>query len=89
MGQQKRIHVVIPERLAREIDRFVGVRGRSQFLSRAAEREVERLRMLQVLERAAGSWNPADHPELRQGAAHWVAQLRKRDERLSRQRIRP
>ena len=84
----KRIHVVIPEGLAREIDRFVGARGRSQFLSRAAEREIQRLRMLQALERAAGSWNPADHPELRHGAARWVAKLRKLDERIARKRIR-
>ena len=84
----KRIHVVIPESMAREIDRIVGVRGRSQFLSRAAERELQRLRMLKALERAAGSWNPADHPELRHGAARWVAKLRKRDERLSRKRVR-
>ena len=84
----KRIHVVIPEGLAREINRFVGVRGRSQFLARAAERELQRLRMLQALERAAGSWNPKDHPELRRGAARWVAKLRKLEERLSRKRIR-
>lgn len=84
----KRIHVVIPESLAREINRFVGVRGRSQFLTRAAERELQRLRMLQALEQAAGSWNPKDHPEFRGGAARWVAQLRKLDERLSRKRIR-
>lgn len=84
----KRIHVVIPESLAREINRFVGVRGRSQFLTRAAERELQRLRMLQALKRAAGSWNPKDHPELRRGAARWVAKLRKLDERISRKRIR-
>ena len=84
----KRIHVVIPESLAREINRFVGVRGRSQFLTRAAERELQRLRMLQALKRAAGSWNPKDHPELRHGAARWIAKLRKLDERISRRRIR-
>ena len=84
----KRIHVVIPESLAREINRFVGVRGRSQFLTRAAERELQRLRMLQALKRAAGSWNPKDHPELRGGTARWVAKLRKLDERISRKRIR-
>jgi len=59
-----------------------------QFLSRAAEREIQRLRMLKALERAAGSWKLKDHPELRHGAARWIAKLRKRDERLSRKRVR-
>jgi len=58
------------------------------------EREVrpaipaEYLRKLQALERAEGSWNPADHPELRQGAARLVAKLRKRDEPLTRKQVR-
>lgn len=80
MGQ-KRLHVVIPEGLAREIDRLVGTRGRSRFLSQAAERELKRLRMLKALERAAGSWKEEDHPELTGGAARWVAELRRLDER--------
>jgi hypothetical protein len=80
MGQA-RIHIVIPENLAREIDRVVGKRGRSKFLTQAAEQELKRLRMLQALQRAAGSWKDKDHPELRGGAARWVAKLRKLDER--------
>ena len=80
MGQA-RIHIVIAESLAREIDRMVGKRGRSKFLTQAAEKELKRLRMLQALTRAAGSWKDADHPELRHGAARWVAKLRKLDER--------
>jgi len=80
MGQA-RIHIVIPENLAREIDRMVGKRGRSKFLTQAAEQELKRLRMLQALKRAAGSWKDKDHPELRRGAARWVAKLRKLDER--------
>ena len=80
MGQA-RIHIVIPEILAREIDRLVGKRGRSKFLTQAAEQELKRLRMLKALQRAAGSWKDENHPELRRGAARWVAKLRKLDER--------
>ena len=83
MGQ-KRTHVVISEQLIAQIDRVVGRRGRSRFLSQAAERELERLRMLQALERAAGSWKDRHHPELRSGAAAWVANLRLRDEKKRR-----
>lgn len=78
----KRTHVVIAEELVSEIDRLVGKRGRSRFLSQAAERELKRLRMLKALERAAGSWKDEHHPELKKGAARWVAELRRLDERL-------
>jgi hypothetical protein len=80
MGQS-RLHIVIPQDLAREIDRMVGKRGRSKFLTQAAEKELKRLRMLHALQRAAGSWKDKDHPELRHGVARWVAKLRKLDER--------
>ena len=78
----KRTHVVIAEELVSQIDRLVGKRGRSRFLSQAAEQELKRLRILKALERAAGSWKDENHPELKGGAARWVAQLRRRDEQL-------
>jgi len=78
----KRTHVVIAEELVSQIDRLVGKRGRSRFLSQAAEQELKRLRILKALERAAGSWKAEDHPELKGGAARWVAQLRRRDEQV-------
>ncbi len=59
----KRTHIVISERLATDIDRFVGKRGRSAFLSEAAEKELLRLRQLKALHAAAGSWKDKDHPE--------------------------
>ncbi len=77
----KRTHILIPEDLAAEIDRLVGKRGRSGFLTRAARNELKRLRMLKALESAAGSWRDKDHPELKKGAARWVESLRNEDER--------
>lgn len=76
-----RTHIVIPRPLVGEIDRLVGKRGRSRFLSEAAWREVKRLRALQALERAAGAWKDQDHPELKGGAAAWIRKLRREDER--------
>ena len=72
----KRTHIVIPEKLANEIDRLVGKRGRSSFLAQAAQKELTRLRQIRALETAAGSWKDADHPELRPGAVQWVKNLR-------------
>jgi hypothetical protein len=73
----KRTHIVIPQRLAAEIDTLVGKRGRSTFLTQAAEKEMMRLRQIKALESAAGAWKDKDHPELKQGAARWVKKLRR------------
>jgi Arc/MetJ-type ribon-helix-helix transcriptional regulator len=77
----KRTHIVIPEKLAEEIDTLVGKRARSSFLTEAAWKEVRRLRMLNALEEASGSWKDKDHPELKGGAAKYVEKIRKEDEK--------
>ena len=81
----KRTHIVIPQHLAAEIDTLVGKRGRSAFLTQAAEKELMRLRQIKALESAAGTWKDKDHPELREGAAKWVKKLRQEyDQRLEK-----
>jgi metal-responsive CopG/Arc/MetJ family transcriptional regulator len=77
----RRAHIVIPEPLVTEIDRLVGKRGRSEFLTRAAEKELRRLQQIRALEGVAGAWKDRDHPELKVGAARWVKELRKESER--------
>ena len=72
----KRTHIVISQQLVAEIDTIVGKRGRSAFLTQAAEKELMRLRQIKALESAVGSWKDKDHPELKQGAAGWVKKLR-------------
>jgi len=79
----KRAHIVIPAQLAEEIDRLVGKRARSSFLTEAAWKEVRRLRMLKAIEEASGAWKDQDHPELRGGAARYVDKIRKEDEMRS------
>ena len=81
----KRTHVVLSEQLVKDIDTLVGTRQRSSFLTQAAEEKLMRLRQLKTLEAAAGSWNDKDHPELKQGAAKWVAKLRRQDEKRFQQ----
>lgn len=81
----KRTHIVIPQQLVAEIDTIVGKRGRSSFLAQAAEKELMRLRQIKALEAVSGSWKDKDHPELRQGAAKWVKELRREyDQRLEK-----
>jgi metal-responsive CopG/Arc/MetJ family transcriptional regulator len=46
----KRTHVVLDERLFKDIDRLVGTRQRSHFLTQAAEEKLLRIRQLKALE---------------------------------------
>jgi len=73
----KRTHIVISQQLVAEIDTIVGKRGRSAFLTQAAEKELMRLRQINALESMAGAWKDKDHPELKEGAAKWVKKLRR------------
>jgi len=67
----------MPAGLLDSVDKLVGKRGRSQFIADATEREVIRRRQLLALDRAAGSWAKADHPELAGGVSRHVRQIRK------------
>jgi hypothetical protein len=77
----KRTHVVIEERLVKDIDRLVGPRRRSSFLTEAAEEKLMRYRQIAALKAAAGAWKDEDHPELSQGSAKWVRKIRQESER--------
>lgn len=72
-----RAHVVMPEKLAKEIDALVGPRGRSAFLVETAEKEVKRRKLLAFLNREEPVWKDEDHPDIAEmGAAEWVRSLR-------------
>jgi Arc/MetJ-type ribon-helix-helix transcriptional regulator len=77
----KRTHVIIPEQLVKEIDRLVGSRRRSSFLTEAAEEKITSLRQLAALDAIKGAWKDSDHPELKQGSAKWVKKLRQETDR--------
>lgn len=77
----KRAHIIISEALVTQIDRLVGKRGRSAFLTQAAAKELRRLRQIKALENAGGTWKDEDHLELKPGAAKWVSRLRQEGER--------
>jgi hypothetical protein len=79
-----RAHVVLPAKLAKEIDALVGPRGRSAFLVETAEKELKRRRLLEILESGEPIWREEEHPDIAEhGAAAWVHNLRR--EKSSRQ----
>jgi len=77
----KRTHVVLEEKLVKDIDRLVGPRQRSSFLTEAAQEKLLRFRQIAALKAAAGAWKDEDHPELKQGSAKWVRKMRQESER--------
>ena len=84
----KRTHVIIPEQLVKDIDRLVGSRQRSSFLTQAAEKELMRLRQLKALDELV-PWDENQHPELKQGAAKWVVRMRRQDEQRFKKIMKP
>jgi hypothetical protein len=62
------------------IDKLVGKRRRSAFISDATEEVLMRQQQRKALKAAAGAWKDADHPELSQGAAAWVKKMRAESE---------
>jgi Arc/MetJ-type ribon-helix-helix transcriptional regulator len=73
---QKRTHVSMPDQLLADIDELFGKGNRSAFLTELADREVRRQKLLRALDDAAGCWKEEDHPELKNGSAAWVRELR-------------
>jgi hypothetical protein len=81
MEGTQRAHILIPGDLLREIDALVGPRGRSAFLLETARQEVQRRKLLRFLESGHPEWKAEDHPELADGSAAWVREMRQQGER--------
>jgi len=72
-------HLVIPEELLAEIDRFAGKRKRSLFIVEAAREKIEKERFKDILEATSGAWSDNKHPELRTAGQmeHYVKEKRR------------
>jgi hypothetical protein len=75
--------IKVPDELAHEIDRLAGAKKRSAYAIEVLWREVRRNRQREALLASAGSWKTEDHPELAQGGAAHVDDIRaERDSRF-------
>jgi Arc/MetJ-type ribon-helix-helix transcriptional regulator len=77
---KRRAHVILPVDVIADIDQLVGKRGRSAFLTEVARDEIQRLQQRNALRAAKGAWKDEDHPELKDGVAAWVSQMRAESE---------
>jgi hypothetical protein len=75
--------VILPVDLVADTDKLVGKRSRSAFLAELAQREIKLRRQREALRETAGAWKPGHHPELAQGAAAWVREMRSLDSQRS------
>ena len=59
-----------------EIDKFISQGRRTAFLVDLEKREIKLNRQRNALRAVKGAWKPEDHPELAQGAAQWIRNIR-------------
>jgi hypothetical protein len=74
--QRRGILIPYPPEVIAEIDKIVSQGHRTAFLVDLAKREIKLNRQRNALRAAKGAWKPEDHPELAQGAAQWVRDIR-------------
>lgn len=74
-----RAHMIIPEDIVDEVDRLVGPRQRSRFVTEAIREKLARTRLIRAFDQAAGSLADVDIPgwETRESAVQWVRSLRR------------
>jgi hypothetical protein len=77
--------VILPVEVVADIDKLVGKRGRSAFITEVARDEILRRKQRNALRKSAGAWKDKDHPELKQGSAAWVNRIRAESEERFRQ----
>ena len=77
----RRAHVVLPVDVVADIDKLVGKRRRSAFLTEVARDEILRRQQRNAMRAARGAWKDEDHPELKDGAEAWVSRIRSESEK--------
>lgn len=75
-----RLHITLDDDLVSELDQRVGMRGRSQYISRAVRRALHEERRRAELVEALGSIEDTGH-DWDADPAEWVRQQRRDDDR--------
>jgi predicted transcriptional regulator len=81
--ERKQTIIKIPDELAHALDQLAGAKRRSAYAVDILWRDVRRARQRAALRSTTGAWRAGDHPELANGGAAQVDQIRsERDERF-------
>ena len=73
-----RVHITLPERVVKDLDRRVGARRRSSFVARAVERALEDEQRWELIESSLGAIKEQGH-DWDAGTARWVRNQRRAD----------
>jgi metal-responsive CopG/Arc/MetJ family transcriptional regulator len=57
------VHFTFPISIMKELENLVEHRKRSEFVSMATKKELEKLKLLKIMEMANGSWSDEDYKE--------------------------
>ena len=68
--------IKISDELAHELDQLAGSKPRSAYAAEVLWNDIRRNRQRKSLMESAGTWKTEDHPELAQGGAAYVEQIR-------------
>lgn len=81
-------HIILPHDLLEDIDKIVGNRKRSSFLTEAAREKLERVKLARALEEARGAWKDEDYKELYSidDIREWVRDLRQENSKRLQKR---
>ena len=76
-----RTHMILPDELVKDIDKFAGRRKRSHFVEEAVREKLGRDRLLAALEETAGILSAKEYPDwaTTEKAAAWVRESRRED----------
>ena len=76
-SDKTKAHLVFPKEVLSSVDQLVGKRKRSEFVAEATRKELRRVRLETALQKAAGAWKDADHPDIEEvGTYQWVMSQR-------------
>jgi metal-responsive CopG/Arc/MetJ family transcriptional regulator len=84
-----RTHVVLPKELVEAIDRLVGQRKRSAFVTEAVAEKLQREQLGRALAETAGSLADTDYPEweTQEKISAWVREMRAFDNESTNRKL--
>ncbi|MGE0544147.1 MAG: hypothetical protein AB7R89_28610 [Dehalococcoidia bacterium] len=85
-----RIHIVLPREVVDEVDRLVGHRRRSKFMTEAVQEKLRREKLTAALVATAGLLKDADIPHWAtpEKTSAWVRDLRQEDDVVTDETLR-
>jgi len=81
----QRLNISFPKKVADQLSSLIPAGKRSKLVVEATRKELQRIKVLKVLDRTAGAWTDRNHPDLKkiEDVKAWVRNLRQSDESRS------